>query len=68
MTRGERRFYFFLARELGMTVRQLLAGLDSREISEWLAYFNLGDKVKNNQLATTEKIKAFFMNKKGKKK
>ncbi len=25
-----------------MTVRQLLASLDSREISEWIAYFNLG--------------------------
>ena len=24
-----------------MTVRQLLANLDSKELSEWIAYFNL---------------------------
>lgn len=29
-----------------MTVRQLLAGLDSREISEWIAYFNLANSEK----------------------
>ena len=30
---------FRLARELGMTVAELLSKLDSREISEWHAYF-----------------------------
>ena len=32
---------FFLAKELGMTVRQLMAGLDSSELAEWMAYYNL---------------------------
>lgn len=27
-----------------MTVKQLLASIDSREISEWVAYFNLLNK------------------------
>ncbi len=50
-----------------MTVGQLLASLDSREISEWIAYFKLGDQPKDKQLTNTERIKAFFM-KKGNKK
>jgi hypothetical protein len=51
-----------------MTVRQLLANIDSREIAEWIAFFNLQNKPGNSQLANTEKIKAFFMDKKGKQK
>jgi hypothetical protein len=49
-----------------MTVKQLLASLDSRELSEWVAYFNLSQKPAGNQLANTERIKSFFA-KKGKK-
>lgn len=33
--------YFALALRLGMTVRQLLHNLDSAELTEWLAYFQL---------------------------
>lgn len=29
-----------------MTVRQLLSGLDSRELTEWVAYFNLSNPAK----------------------
>jgi hypothetical protein len=50
-----------------MTVKHLLASLDSRELSEWVAYFNLSQKPADKQLANTEKIKAFFTQK-GKKK
>lgn len=32
-------FYFALAQELHMTVKQLLSNIDSRELSEWQAYF-----------------------------
>jgi hypothetical protein len=62
----ERRFYFSLARELGMTVKQLLASLDSRELSEWIAYFNLEKKKIDTQMTNTEKIKAFFSKKRKK--
>jgi hypothetical protein len=41
MARPERKFYFRLAAHLGMTVRELLSRLDSRELSEWIAYYNL---------------------------
>jgi len=37
----ERLFLFRLARELGYTVSRLLNELDSREISEWMAFFNI---------------------------
>lgn len=50
-----------------MTVRQLLSSLDSRELSEWMAYFSLDNKPRNTQLANTERIKSFFLQK-GKKK
>jgi len=50
-----------------MTVRQLLENMDSREISEWIAYFNLGKKPIDTQLSNTERIKNFFRMK-GKKK
>ena len=51
-----------------MTVRQLLGRLDSREISEWIAYYNLSAKPADNQLANNERIKAYFATKKGKNK
>lgn len=34
-------FYFLLAKELGMTVRQLLSNIDSKELSEWAGYYSL---------------------------
>lgn len=36
-----RLFCFRLAGHLGMTVRQLLDSLDSAELTEWMAYFNI---------------------------
>lgn len=39
MQRGWRFFLFSLAKELGMTVRQLLQNSDSHELSEWMAFF-----------------------------
>jgi len=49
-----------------MTVKQLLSSLDSRELSEWVAYFNLSPKPADSELVNNERIKAFLM-KKGKK-
>lgn len=37
--RGPRYFYFALARELKMPVRELLERTDSAELTEWMAYF-----------------------------
>ena len=37
----ERIFVFRLARELGMTVSRLLDEVDSRELSEWMAFFSI---------------------------
>src|SRR5437879_9524104 len=39
--RPERAFYFRLALALGRTVGELLARIDSRELSEWKAYERL---------------------------
>ena len=51
-----------------MTVRQLLANIDSREISEWMAFLSLGqNKQKEGEFTNTERIKGFFQ-KKGKRK
>ena len=36
MARPERIRYFRLAERLGMTVRQMLAAMDSAELTEWL--------------------------------
>lgn len=36
-----RRFYFSLAEKLGMTVCDLLRRLDSAELTEWMAYYDL---------------------------
>lgn len=33
-----RRYCFYLASQLKMTVRELLEKLDSRELAEWMAY------------------------------
>lgn len=32
---------FFLAGELGMTVKQLGRSMDSAELSEWMAYYRI---------------------------
>ncbi len=50
-----------------MTVRQLLESTDSRELSEWAAYFDLINAPKDERETVAEKIKAFFMSKKRKK-
>ena len=60
-----RRFSFSLARELGMTVRQLLASIDSSELSEWVAYFKiekskLDEKRKPSATHITDKLKMAF--------
>lgn len=34
-------FYFRLALSLGCTVRDLLARIDSEELSEWMAYYQI---------------------------
>jgi hypothetical protein len=34
-------FYFLLAKELGMTVRQLLSSISSKELAEWAGYYSL---------------------------
>jgi hypothetical protein len=39
--RPERRFYFELARELGMTVAELLARISSRELTEWAVLYRI---------------------------
>lgn len=39
--RPARQFYFRLAGHLGCTVRELLARIDSRELTEWMAYERL---------------------------
>ncbi len=41
-----RHFYFSLAKELGMSVKYLLATTDSRELTEWQAFF----KIQNEQM------------------
>lgn len=60
-----RRFSFSLARELGMTVRQLLASIDSSELSEWVAYFKIekaraNEKGKPSATDITDKLKLAF--------
>lgn len=37
----ERRFYFDLARELGMSVKTLLATTTAYELTEWAAYWRI---------------------------
>ena len=37
----ERRFYFRLARDLGMTVAELLTRMSSTELTEWIALYRI---------------------------
>jgi hypothetical protein len=40
----EMRFYYGLARELGMTVGRMLGEMDSQEIAGWMAFFALEEQ------------------------
>ncbi|MFB5622532.1 MAG: hypothetical protein ACE5RH_00925 [Nitrosarchaeum sp.] len=40
----ERKFYFFLARELGKTVDEMLSQMPSSEITEWQAFYSIESK------------------------
>ena len=60
---------FALAENLGMTVRRLKRELDSREISEWRAYFRVKNELEDkrrsenqptNKHQISEQIKAAF--------
>ena len=56
-------FYHFLARELGMTVRQLLNNIDSNELTDWMAYYRCLDARKDGKQAepdVNEAIKRQF--------
>ena len=48
----ERRFYFRLARELGMTVSELLNRMDSAELTEWVALY----KLENEERAHAQQV------------
>ena len=45
----EKVFRFRLARELGMTVEQLLREMDSREYIEWMAFFAIDNEEREQQ-------------------
>ncbi len=55
----ERLFLMRLARELGMSKRRLLQEMDSREISEWIAYFALQAKLEKKE-QSADALKAKF--------
>lgn len=50
---------FRLARELGMTKSRLLQEMDSRELSEWVAYFKVESTLDKKQ-DSAETLKAKF--------
>jgi len=45
----ERRVYFFIAKALGMTVNQFLNSVPSKEITEWIAFFNIQEYERNQK-------------------
>jgi len=55
--RPERRFYFDLALKLGMTVGEMLQKMDSAEVTEWLAYFQVQQPEKPK---TSDALRAMF--------
>ena len=59
---GARRSLFNLARELGMTVRQLEANMTVAELLEWMQYFDKADKPNEIDLAaaTPAQLGALF--------
>lgn len=44
MDRHFRRYCFYLAERLKMTVKELLQRMDSKELSEWMAYDMTNEK------------------------
>lgn len=48
--RPTREFYFRLAGHLGYTVRELLGRIDSRELTEWMAYERLAGPLGGRRL------------------
>ena len=48
----ERYFHFALAEKLGMTVRELLKNIGSRELTEWIAYFKVKDAYEKQAMGT----------------
>ncbi len=63
--RGPRHFYFALARELKMTVSDLLERTDSAELTEWRAYFKAENtKPEPEPETVADKIKQAFMGRK----
>lgn len=48
--RPTREFYFRLAGHLGYTVRELLGRIDSRELTEWMAYERLSGPLGGRRL------------------
>lgn len=71
MSRHFRRYCFYLADRLKMTVKQLLNELDSGEIAEWMAYdktcdpkwlekYNKAQELeRSKQMTAEEKLKIF---------
>lgn len=51
---------FRLARELGMSIRQLTEEMDSREISEWMAYFKVENELQDRPLKSGDELKEKF--------
>ena len=51
---------FRLARELGMSIRQLQAEMDSREIAEWMAYFKLEHEMQEKPMASGDLLREKF--------
>ena len=45
----ELRFYFSLARELRMTVREMLEKMSSKEMAYWMAYFRIENEEINRK-------------------
>ena len=43
-THPEQKFYYGLARELGMTVGRMLSEMDSLEVSRWMAFFAIEEE------------------------
>jgi hypothetical protein len=65
-----RRFFFRLAFKFGMPVRQLLSQIDSRELSEWVAFLNLeyaADTPEEQHQQTQEEMKNLLFAMAGKK-
>ena len=53
-------FLFRLARELGMSIRQLLSEMDSREIAEWMAYFKVEKERQEKPMKSGDDLREQF--------